>query len=130
MSFDTTDDNEVAGPPPKVKAPPSRKPRDVKQTKGQEDFQGDAESVAASLGWEGPADNVLRGIRVADAITTLRRVRHLAHQAARNEHVATPDADSLARDLNLGDGAKSTTFRVWLAEAIEDEEEEAAAAEG
>jgi hypothetical protein len=93
--------------PPAPKKPTStetaaaiRAAASVRITKEQEDFEPQANALAASLGWDGEPEWVLNGIQVGDARRFLAKTLHEVHVAALNNRTP-PTALSVCSHLGL-----------------------------
>jgi hypothetical protein len=113
--------------PPKAPDPPKAAPvvGRVFSTKEQEDFNAEADALAAKLGWSGPADNLLFDIRVEDAQNYLRKTFHEVHQSALTPERDTPEAAAVCEHLGLKDKDDLATVEAAITAAYEREVKDA-----
>jgi hypothetical protein len=114
---------EVAKPRPAPAAPP-RASR-VFSAKEQEHVTAEAHKLAESLGWQGAPDLVLHDIAVSDAKGFLVQKFHEIHQAALNEKIDPPTAESICLHLGITDRDDITLVEKGVAECYAHEQADA-----
>jgi len=95
----------------------------VYSTKEQDAFNAEADALAASLGWSGPAENELNEIRVEDAQNFLRKKFHEVHQFACHPSELASGATPEALAAELDADKKLHTSGICEHLAITDEDE-------
>jgi hypothetical protein len=78
----------------------------------QADFDQEAAALSTSLGWEGPGENVLDGIQVADAFKFLRKSLHEMYvHSVIPERCEAPTVESVAKHLAIDDEERLAILR-------------------
>ena len=97
-------------PAPKHAKAIRRNPLNLAKT--QADFEQEAMDLSASLGWEGPGENVLDDIQVADAYHFLRKSLHEKYvHGELPDRCKAPTVDGIAKHLGIDDEERLAILR-------------------